>query len=82
LWRTDEVWSFGVYDSPLDKRDPVKQGYVRWRSGSARGHIVTLSRPAPMRVPEGTVMYRPRLRKPASDMDDIEIPAFLRKQAD
>ena len=81
----DELWSFtatwpGEYGSP-----ELRKGYVLWRRGKPVGHVLTMCKALELVLPElpkpsqadETVRQKAEL-----DIDRIEIPAFLRKEAD
>ena len=81
----DELWSFtatwpGEFGSP-----ELRKGYVLWRRGKPMGHVLTMCKELELVLPElppsrqsaGSGGQRTEL-----DLDQIEIPAFLRKQAD
>ena len=81
----DELWSFtatwsGEFGSP-----ELRKGYVLWRRGKPMGHVLTMCKELELVLPE----LPPPQQASVPDglrtdlaLDEIEIPAFLRKQAD
>jgi hypothetical protein len=81
----DELWSFtatwpGSFGSP-----ELRKGYVLWRGRKPVSHVLTMCKELVLVLPE---LPPPRLatglggQRTELDLDQIEIPAFLRKQAD
>lgn len=81
----DELWSFtatwpGGFGLP-----ELRKGYVLWRRRKPVGHVLTMCKALELVLPE---LPQPRQAAgPAGQRtelpsDEIEIPAFLRKQAD
>ncbi len=81
----DELWSFtatwpGSFGSP-----ELRKGYVLWRQRKPVGHVLTMCKELELVLPE---LPQPRQAAGAAGQrtelpsDEIEIPAFLRKQAD
>ena len=81
----DELWSFtatwpGEFGSP-----ELRKGYVLWRRGKPVVHVLTMCKelelvlPVPPKQSQAGVLDG---KKTELDLDKIEIPAFLRKQAD
>ena len=75
----DELWSFSAQWSNEFGRPELRTGYVLWRGRKPVGHILTMVKrqeelPAAVRKPKPA-------ERPLS-MEEIEIPEFLRRQAD
>jgi hypothetical protein len=81
----DELWSFtatwpGEFGSP-----ELKKGYVLWRRGKPMGHVLTMCKELELVLPE---LLPPRQaagpggQRTDSPSGEIQIPSFLRKQAD
>lgn len=81
----DELWSFtatwpGEFGSP-----ELRKGYVLWRRGKPVSHILTMCKELELDLPEMPKQREADLldgKRTELDLDKIEIPAFLRKQAD
>lgn len=81
----DELWSFtatwpGEFGSP-----ELRKGYVLWRRGKPVGHVLTMCKELELVLPELPKQREADLldgKRTELDLDKIEIPAFLRKQAD
>ena len=81
----DELWSLtatwpGSFGSP-----ELRKGYVLWSRRKPVGHVLTMCRELELVLPE---LSRPRQtvgpagQRAELPADEIEIPAFLGKQAD
>lgn len=81
----DELWSFtatwlGSFGSP-----ELRKGYVLWRRRKPVSHVLTMCKELELVLPE---LPQPRQatgpggQRNEPPSDEIEIPAFLRKQAD
>jgi hypothetical protein len=81
----DELWSFtatwpGSFGSP-----ELRKGYVLWRGRKPVSHVLTMCKELELVLPE---LPQPRQatgpggQRNEPPSDEIEIPAFLRKQAD
>jgi hypothetical protein len=81
----DELWSFmatwpGEFGSP-----ELRKGYVLWRSGNPVGNVMTMCKALELVLPEMPMQREAELldgKMAELNLDQIEIPAFLRKQAD
>jgi hypothetical protein len=81
----DELWSFmatwpGEFGSP-----ELRKGYVLWRLGKPVGHTLTMCKALELVLPEMPMQREAELldgKMAELNLDQIEIPAFLRKQAD
>jgi hypothetical protein len=80
----DECWSFeakwlGRFGSP-----ELRKGYVLWRRGKAVSHVLTVCKELEPVWPELPVRLATDKGARRADLssDEVEIPAFLRKQAD
>jgi hypothetical protein len=81
----DELWSFtatwpGSFGSP-----ELRKGYVLWRRRKPVGHVLTMCKELVLVLPELPPPRQatgPGVRRTELSLDQIEIPAFLRKQAD
>lgn len=81
LWPGDELWSFSAQWHDKWGRPDWRTGYVLWRRGKPVGHILTMLKP----------LEEPSVSQTSSGSsggkadpgkDEIEIPEFLRRQAD
>jgi hypothetical protein len=75
----DECWSFSAQWSGDWRGPELRTGYVVWRRRKAVGHILTMVK-RQEEMPEAESPPKSSVRQ--HDMEEIEIPAFLRKQAD
>ena len=81
----DELWSFtatwpGEFGSP-----ELRKGYVLWRRGNPVGNVMTMCKALELVLPEMPKQREADVldgKRTELDLDKIEIPAFLRKQAD
>jgi hypothetical protein len=81
----DELWSFtatwpGEFGSP-----ELRKGYVLWRRGKPMGHILTMCKALELvlqKLPKQREADVLDGKRTELDLDKIEIPAFLRRQAD
>ncbi len=81
----DELWSFtatwpGEFGSP----EPRK-GYVLWRRGKPVEHVLTMYKELEINQPEVSPSRQAtgtRVHQSEQLLDEIEVPAFLRKNAD
>lgn len=81
----DELWSFtatwpGKFGSP-----ELRKGYVVWRQGKPVGHVLTMCKDLELLLPELPMQREAEVldgERTEVNLDQIEIPAFLRKQAD
>lgn len=74
----DQLWSFRKYWQDDCGRPDLRAGYAIWRGSKAALHIYTMWRP----VDEPLADASSGLASPNRDFGEIEVPAFLRKQAD
>lgn len=59
----------------------MRKGYVIWRRGKPVGHILTVLK-SMEDLSASKLSPRSSSANPSLKMDEIEIPAFLRRQAD
>ena len=75
----DECWSFSAQWSNDFGLSELRTGYVVWRGRKPIGHILTMvKRTGELQQTEP----KPRPATRPLNMEEIEIPDFLRKQAD
>lgn len=77
----DELWSFSAQWHDRWGVPDLRTGYVIWRRGKPVGHILTMLKSMEdLSVPKQAA--GDSSRGASSGADEIEIPAFLRRQAD
>ncbi len=77
----DELWFFSVeWQDQWGERE-LRTGYVLWREGEPAGHILTMLK-ALEEHPVVQKVLGSNADRTSESLDQIEIPAFLRKQAD
>ncbi|MEI8267621.1 MAG: hypothetical protein WCI59_17975 [Betaproteobacteria bacterium] len=81
----DELWSFSATWPGSFGLPELRKGYVLWRRRKPVGHVLTMCKELALVLPE---LPQPRQaagqagQRTELPSDEIEIPAFLRKQAD
>ena len=76
----DELWSFTAQWHDRWGRPDLRTGYVIWRRGKPVGHILTMLKPLEdLSVPKQASSDSGK--GGSNGADEIEIPAFLRRQA-
>jgi hypothetical protein len=74
----DDLWSFSTRWEDDWGRPQVREGYVVWRNGRAVAHMLSFFRP----LADGAAPSDSTRRVESSGQDEIELPDFLRRQAD
>lgn len=74
----DDLWSFSTRWEDDWGRPQVREGYVVWRNGRAVAHMLSIFRP----LTDGAAPSDSTRRVESSGQDEIELPDFLRRQAD
>jgi hypothetical protein len=81
LQSRDELWSFSAQWHDRWGRPDLRTGYVAWRRGKPMGHILTMLKPMEdLSVPKQA--SGDSSKGASNGADEIEIPDFLRRQAD
>ena len=81
----DELWSFNATWPGAVGSPELRLGYVLWRGRKPVGHILTICKElelVPPELPQPRQFTGPAGQRAELPSDEIEIPAFLRKNAD